>query len=176
MILAVDPGLRFTGWAYSREGKLAGCGLAQGGSGSLWDRSRRIVDAIDFWTSPRSKELTVIGEKPKVYRQRLAKGDPNDLIDLAFLLGAIVQGLAPVKADLALPRDWKGTIPKKRDLHKYLVHQRILKRMDPTETLIYRKAIQAHRMSESHNICDAVGILFWYLRRSDPPFDPENKA
>jgi hypothetical protein len=168
MILAIDPGLRFTGWATSKADRLIGCGLAQGGTGSLYDRARRIVDAIDFWASPRPKDLVIIGEKPKVYRQRLAKGDPADLIDLSFLLGCIAQGLRPEKAELALPRDWKGTIPKTRDIHKYLVHQRILRRMDPTETLIYRKAIQTHRMSEAHNICDAVGILLWYLKRSGP--------
>ncbi len=168
MILAIDPGLRFTGWACAKEQTLIGCGIAQGGEGTLWDRARRITDAIEFWCAPRPKELTVVGEKPKVYKQRLAKGDPNDLIDLSFLLGYVIRGLNPTKIELSLPRDWKGTIPKKQDLAKYVIHQRILKRLTPTELVIYRKGLHAFRLSEAHNVCDAVGILFWYLRRPDP--------
>ena len=54
----------------------------------------------------------------QVYRQLQQKGDPNDLIALAILGGALLN-LAALHREMPTPRVWKGAVPKK--IH----HQRL---------------------------------------------------
>lgn len=104
----------------------------------------------------------VVVEKPQVYVRRRSKGDPNDLIDLAVLAGAIC-----AKAGRAVqvhPRDWKGTIPKARLLSQYMVHRRNERDLGEAGCAAYRIGLSTLPNSLRHNIADAVGIGLWAIR------------
>lgn len=159
-LLAVDPGLNGTGWAAFRAGRLAGCGCVAGGEGGLLERIDRIVWAVRI-DSPQGGRLVI--EKPQIYRQRKQRGDPNDLIDIAILVGELRRHLGPRASQLVLPREWKGTVPKTRKLGDYIIHKRVLKRLPPAERECYQAGLEAVLVELRHNIADAVGIGLWAL-------------
>lgn len=92
----------------------------------------------------------VVIECPQVYAR--GKGDPNDLIDLARVVGA----LETLSRDCVVvrPRTWKGTLPKK--IH----HERVLKELTTEE-----RAVLGTKKKIDHNILDAVGLGLWALKR-----------
>ncbi len=77
ILLSIDPGVHSSGIAFWRDGALA---------------------QVDFLAPPGhvlegpAIDKLVI-ELPQVYQGRAQKGDPNDLIDLAFEVGRITKGL-----------------------------------------------------------------------------------
>lgn len=90
-------------------------------------------------------------EIPQVYRGRLQKGDPNDLVDLAFSAGQFAKGFEHVKK--IRPREWKKQVPKK------IMMKRIL------DKLTIRELEVLADKATNHNFVDAVGIGLWYLGR-----------
>jgi hypothetical protein len=116
-VLGIDPGLRATGVA-------------------IWDGKRMVAKTI----RPKGRDLqgriqqllnrmpliavkVAVIEKPQVYQGALQKGDPNDLIDLAILVGAVYGQLLADHVLLPTPAQWKGQAPK--PVH----HERIRKRV-----------------------------------------------
>jgi hypothetical protein len=145
-IIAIDPGLRCTGVAYYTPlGDWEASSIRPKGR-SLIERIDQILERIgsDYW------DLAVI-EKPQVYQGRLQKGDPNDLIDLAVLVGALVCHINATKFLLPRPQEWKGQVPK--EIH----HRRI------------RKAVPGLGR-QSKDALDAVGLglygMEWFNARS----------
>jgi hypothetical protein len=138
MYLAIDPGID-TGWAIiDTTGTLVACGLGQ-----------------DFPT--RSCRVALI-EKPQVYRAVSSKGNPNDLITLAILVGRYAERLtlAGVCVDLVTPASWKGQIPK--DVH----HARVVSGLSAAEVAILdRGAIRPRAKTRDHNVLDAVALAKW---------------
>ena len=160
-LLAVDPGLRGTGWAVFTDDTLSRCGCVEGGAGSLRERAGRIADEllrVAFATLS-----TLVVEMPQVYAQRKQKGDPNDLVNLAFLAGSLVQALDPDHARLVRPRDWKGTVPKTRLLGDYIIHRRNLRALRLSERLRYEAGLKPLAAELRHNVADAVGIGRWWI-------------
>jgi hypothetical protein len=160
-LLAVDPGLRGTGWAVFERAALALCGCAAGGAGSLRERAARIADGV-LRAVPMQIETLII-ERPQVYAQRKQRGDPNDLVDMGILVGVLMQALDPDHARLVLPRDWKGTIPKAEKLGDYIVHKRSLRFLLPSERRRYEAALEQLPGDLRHNVADAVGIGLWMI-------------
>jgi hypothetical protein len=71
-------------------------------------------------------------ETPQVYEVSKWKGDPKDLIDLAFSAGRLSALFEHVKR--VLPSEWKGQIPKpKRAADEYIIEHRARKRLTPDE-------------------------------------------
>lgn len=168
ILLAVDPGLNGTGWAAFDTGRLVRCGCATYPPTADPRREEIALPALAGWIAwelgclnPKVGVLMI--EKPQVYRQRLQKGDPNDLIDLAFLAGAVHHSLKASKTELVLPREWKGTIPKTRKLGDYIVHKRVLKHLAHGGLEIYEAGLAEVPAKLRHNIADAVGIGLWAL-------------
>jgi hypothetical protein len=140
MFLAVDPGVD-TGWAYlDPRGKLNACGLGD-------------PKPHPAYGSP----IAVLIECPQIYPSRNSKGNPNDLIKVAVQVGMYkerFQSLGSV-VNLALPHEWKGTIPKEKH------HVRIFADLDPNEKEVLARAGQGIAPSKRHNIIDAVGLAKW---------------
>lgn len=139
ILLAIDPGVN-TGFALFRNGYLSNCGIQKD---------------IDFFYFAN----TLVIEKPQIYRGRLQKGDPNDLITLAIQVGRYVERFSRVasRVELVLPATWKGQVPK--EIH----HPRIMNTLNETE----RPVIEAVKCAKSlrHNIIDAVGLGIWFLQK-----------
>lgn len=156
-VLAVDPGLRATGYAYFRNGSLAKCGLHRS---KLPDRAAAAAEigrefALEFM---RPLDVLII-EVPQVYQARLMKGDPNDLVSITLVAGALLQLPAALRRVVS-PHHWKGNVPK--DVTK----SRVLFALSITE----RQLLQDLNVPDSlkHNVVDAIGLGQWLLSQKPP--------
>ena len=136
-ILAIDPGLRCTGIAIYNDTQWT-VESVRVEEHDLAVRVRTIAACIRILCP--SCDLLVI-ERPQVYQGRLQKGDPNDLIDLSVLVGALLS-IPHVKALLPRPREWKGQTPK--DIHHKRIRE-LLPNLGPV----------------SKDAMDAVGLAIW---------------
>lgn len=159
MVLAIDPGLRGCGAAVFRlsDGSLIGCEHVL--SGSDGDRAAAwipMAQAVAMWVSKfggRTARLVI--EQPFVYPRgpsgKKAGTDPNDLIQLAAVVGALVGRFAYLSAPavkIYLPAEWKGQLPKS------VCHDRARKRLSEQESLCLPK-LSASRL---HNALDAMAL------------------
>lgn len=145
-LLAIDPGLRGVGLAKFTDGLLYWAGYIRNpekkGRGPwAWDAMRSEVSvhlgygAVD--------ELAV--ELPRVYPKM--KTDPNDLIDLAGVLGCLVASCNPTRIITYAPSDWKGQVPKD------IMNARVWAKLSDDE-----KAGVQRVGAKDHNTLDAIGI------------------
>ena len=162
-VLSVDPGLVATGWAVFEDATLIGAGIItpeKGREGPA--RSASIAQQL-HWTSTvnvHRPDYLVI-EIPQIYRQSRSKGDPDDLLRLAILVGEIEAVFTGVPKVEVRPRAWKGTLPKKK-MPEYLVHKRNALALGPNGR--YAASLRNVPRSLAHNLADAVGIGIWFLR------------
>lgn len=147
-LLAIDPGVKHLGVAEFRAGRLAGCDLVQAGKRSIFEALH------DFAEKLGPVDILAI-EKPQVYR--LSKGDPNDLIDVARVVGAAEYLWRASELREYRPHTWKGNAKKEA------VEGWICKRLDSTETLRADRDMEYGRLN--HNIWDAIGIGMYALGR-----------
>lgn len=156
--LAIDPGNN-TGVAWGVNGKLVACYLS--------DPDGELVIPIGFGIGNDTfgPPLRAVVEYPKFYGVRAygsaskAYGVANSLIRESVTLGRWVERATIAGAEVVevLPRDWKGTLPKRAMLRM------IVERMTPDERRIV-KALDLPR-SLVHNVLDAVGIVLWSAGR-----------
>lgn len=139
-MIAIDPGVQACGVAwFSRKGEL--------------ERAEYVhVSSIGALCSPFEK---LIIEMPRIYPgsgQR--KGDLNDLLDLAAVVGRCEQRLGPLASRRVFPAQWKGQVPKK------IMNARVLGKLSPDEQDRIKRA-----GAKTHNVLDAIGIGLWALGR-----------
>lgn len=150
MLVAIDPGKRLFGWAAFEGGRLNRCGLVKGKG------FQEMMGAFDVAAVAMSVPTQIVVEIPQVYQQRLHKGDPNDLIDVALIAGAAAARFR-CETIFIRPRKWKGSRPKG------VCNKLTLKTLDREELEAYQSiAILA---SLRHNVLDAIGIGLWRLGR-----------
>lgn len=151
-VLAIDPGLRATGYAYFCNGKLIRPGLKRCKLSERAEIAAYIARelAVEFL-----KPLdALVVEVPQVYQPRLMKGDPNDLVSVALVAGAILQ-LPSIVRRVVSPHQWKGTTPKEISHRRVLMalsagERRLLEELDAPASLL-------------HNVLDAIGIGQWFM-------------
>ena len=137
-LLAIDPGLGSTGWAYwNREDKNRCTGPDFFGLVT----PRKGDDLLDWWNSAQQRatdlvdevnkhwgrisDLRVVCEMPIFFSGTsggVAAAETNSLQKLCFLVGVYARALSDLGADFepVTVRDWKGQLPKT------VVAQRIL--------------------------------------------------
>jgi len=93
-------------------------------------------------------------EIPRIYPLAKRKGDLNDLVDLAYLAGALDN--LGCDGELVPPRDWKGTMDPDA------MTRWILTRLDDEEKAVVESLLPA---SKRHNAIDAAGIGLHHLKR-----------
>ena len=154
-LFALDPGLRGCGTAwFDKTGKLMEVDYVRnsvktGNGPKAW---------AGYLEHGRCSADIFISEVPQVYRAGASKGDPDDLIQLAGVVG-LFTGIIEADEYLGVkPREWKGQVPK--DVH----HARLVKTLTPEEMAMVERAAPP---SLRHNVLDAVGIgRYWFdLRR-----------
>jgi len=156
-LLTVDPGVHACGVAYFTDGKLnAATYLCASNKAPLTISAPYLAARISLWVglAGRSRPSEVVIELPQVYRRTLSKGDPNDLINLAVVCGAIAAQFPNVR--FVRPAEWGKQIPKA------IKNTRALAMLSDEEKsrIEYPKA-----KSLSHNVLDAVAIGLWALKR-----------
>lgn len=152
MIVSVDPGLRACGVAYwTPSGLLVSAKLIESDyegpklETAVW----RMVNAVNFDDAFASAKL--VAEIPQVYRGSRLKGDPNDLISLALVVG----GISGNALKYYRPREWKGQVPKN------VMISRIKSKLTREEL----KNVRLPNKSLQHNVWDAIGIGLKYFAR-----------
>jgi hypothetical protein len=144
-LIAIDPGVRRVGLALFDEKTLTFAVLLDVTDGPLHFVPR----------APR-----VVLEVPRIYPASRQKGDPNDLLALARIVGRLQEHYLAAGADVELiePRTWKGTLPKEA------MTERIRGRLSAAE----RARVAPVARSLEHNVLDAVGIGLHALGRLSP--------
>lgn len=134
-MITIDPGVNGCGWAWWGAAYLIQAGYGQ---------------------PPSAKETRedLLIELPQIYSAMKSKGNPNNLIKLAFHAGMVVNGRP---YETVSPRQWKGTIKKE------VMLKRILSKLTDTE-LSLLKGLGLPKSLE-HNVVDACGIGLWKLGR-----------
>ncbi len=152
-LVSLDPGLRGCGVAWWRvDGSLAHVAYVRnpvkiGNGPAAWMgyASGHIPD-----TDPEH----FISEVPQVYRAGSSKGDPDDLIQLAGVVGVFSAIFSATTYWGVKPREWKGQVPK--DVH----HARLVKTLSEAELKMVEAAAPP---SLRHNVLDAVGLgRYWF--------------
>lgn len=158
---SIDPGLNHCGIAVWMNGGLFKAGLVKAKSAKkdIAARIRAMTKALDDWEFVVWGELynqyTNVGpgcrvsELPQVYPGPRTIGDPNDLIALALVVGAIDPD------HLYKPREWKGNVPKD------VMIKRIQSKLSADE----RRKVNLPSPALAHNVWDAVGIGLHHLKR-----------
>lgn len=170
-LLAFDPGARHPAAALFRAGVLISAERITVDPSfhdlPPVDRSVRVAGAAIRWAMARNAEPWVlVCEHPQVYRAAKSKGDPNDLVLLATINGALAGALsmAVAQRDVGLvilsptPAEWIGQTPKSTTGDPWASARgvRIRERLsaDEVQTIVV-----------SHDAIDAVGIGLWALGR-----------
>jgi hypothetical protein len=96
-------------------------------------------------------------EVPQVYPGQQQKGDQNDLINLAVMVGEYAAHATSVgfKVRLVRPREWKGQLPKD------VCWRRVRETLTPLELDTMAKLPK----SRAHNMHDAIGLGTWFQKR-----------
>lgn len=96
-------------------------------------------------------------EVPQVYPGQQQKGDQNDLINLAVMVGRYADRATACgfHVKLVKPREWKGQLPKD------VCWQRVRETLKPFELDIMEKLPK----SKAHNMHDAIGLGTWFQKR-----------
>ncbi len=156
--IGVDPGVRECGVAIEA---LSGAGhrcayRAFLVGGTLAEMGRDIRGQV-----PLLGALSICVEGQQFYGTERSKGDPNDLIRLAQVAGAVLGGLLTGRPDatysMPLPRQWKGSTPKA--IH----HTRLARDYPHWVGPVARDTPK----SKQHHVWDAVGLLEWHKERSN---------
>lgn len=157
MLISVDPGLRACGVAAFADQRLLWAGYVKNPDEARW---RSMVHAVDRAVSERClaspSDLAI--EIPQIYVQSRWKGDQNDIVMLAGLVGAFVYffgGRGGSK--IYRPAEWKGQVTKE------ITELRVKKRLF-TEELA--KVVLPPAKSLMHNVWDAIGLGLHHLDRN----------
>ncbi len=174
-LLALDPSVRSPGIAIFKDGtlviadrvKIPKYDVEKFSDGARWDFvARRILASVRPCLSDVTEGATdLVFELPQIYTWGKSKGDPNDLVGLAGVAGALVGHLVQSFPLLGVysptPAEWIGQLPKstKGSAKESPRAQRILSRLSAEELA---------RVPDQHDALDAVGLGLWRLGRLEP--------
>jgi hypothetical protein len=151
-LLAIDPGVHACGVAYFVDGKLIRAGYVKSDKKSAASASN-MANEIRTWALSMSVDDCVV-ELPQVYDRRHSKGDPNDLIALATICGAISCQFPRVR--FVLPKEWGGQVRKE------IKNARAWAKLTTEEQ---GRVNFPSAKSLRHNVLDAVGIGIFAIGR-----------
>lgn len=156
-IISIDPGLEKVAFAvWDEAGTLTHASLViykHGPGKERAEKWRTIAEVTAIHSGMSMGENLLIAEIPQVYRDK--KSDPNDLIDLAGVVGALAGKLSGTVEWSPVPREWKGQIPKT------VTQTRVKKRLSQAE----RDRVDWPIPSLCHNVYDAIHLGLVYLER-----------
>lgn len=123
-----------------------------------WGNLGRMVAGVIATYLPKhfdTDPVSLIVEVPQIY-PGVREEDPNDLIDLAGVLGAVICAAAYSTVRWSpFPREWKGQLPKE------VTKTRVEKKLTDAE----KTAIEWPKPRLRHNVYDAIHLGIVYLDR-----------
>lgn len=169
-IISIDPGLNWVAYAIwdAETGDLLRAGLVKceyevgTERAEKWrEMAWRVDDELGL-SEAAFEDTWLVVEVPQVYKDTQNKDkkghrrDPNDLIDLAGVLGAICGRMTEGHVEWSpMPRDWKGQAPK------HITKLRVDEKLKDGETQV----IEWPAASLCHNVYDAIHLGIVYLER-----------
>lgn len=169
-LLALDPSLVSCGVALFRDSVLIAAAQIRVPEGaSHGHRALAAADAIVNWTiTQRAKVVTVAHEWPQIYAASKSKADPNSLIGMAAVDGAVGCAFAFIAAqrgeqlDLRtfLPAEWAGQVTKDTHKGKYWSSPRGLRIKSRLTDAEWALAADVN-----HDAGDSIGIGLHALNR-----------
>lgn len=156
MLIAIDPGVHACGVAmFSTYGDLRLAALVRAAPQGSWAMAAQAVCELVRVSRDSESGCVAVIERPRIYPGR-RREDPNDLLSLAGVVGAITMALHiyGARVDHVFPADWKGQVPKRQ------MGERILARLSAGELARVEDA-----GSKTHNIVDAIGIGLFANKR-----------
>jgi hypothetical protein len=157
MLAAIDPGLRGCGVALFRDRFLVTAVYVAnpnrtGADPKAWeDMAAAVRGRIRDGAGADWVDLVL--EFPRVY-PGVRRNDPNDLMQLAAVVGAIVGAMPESEPVAFFPQEWKRQVPKK------VMTARIKKHLLADEL---PRVVSVGSLD--HNTYDAVGLGLWHLGR-----------
>ncbi len=159
ILLSIDPGLRACGCALFKDGRLTAAALVKNTEKTLRGPVAHLemAWAVRRWVCMNISLTARVGtmklEFPRVYPNHSNKRpeDPNDLLELAGVDGALATSIIVPDLSFVFPSDWKGQAPKK------VMNDRVIKTLFPEELAILT--------TRNHNVLDGVGIGLHHLGR-----------
>lgn len=146
-LLAVDPGKKGAGVAYFEDGKLCRCAFPVGAG------PYEVALAVSVWhLGPVVDDLVIEGQQ--VYGGFTAQ-DPNDLLPLAQVVGAVFARVRHHNRHNPLPRQWKGSVAKA------IFTERLRAGLTDQEAALL-SGLRLPKRTE-HNVLDAIGLGKWWL-------------
>lgn len=149
-LLAIDPDVKLSGWAYYIGMRLMACGVTNNNSNpeGLLNVDLAIVEIPQKYSTRNSK-------------QRI---DPNDLIKIAACGGQLAGRLHAASVEYVLPRTWKGQEPKG------INHQRMRDRFselgDWDSLMALKQAESSLTAEQVLEAFDAASLGQWRARRA----------
>jgi hypothetical protein len=170
MLIALDPGVWHVGFACFVDKRLVDAGVLfakpwpKGLTKTAFEKSMRGMDRREAFRGLCAAACArfvgypgadVLVEAQQVYREEQA--NPNNLLEIArvgYVLATDISRDTGGGLDWVLPRDWKGSVPKK------IMLNRIMSKLTDTE----RTLIDPLTLKQDGAI-DAAGIGLWKLGR-----------
>ena len=151
-LLSCDPGKNSAGLAL----------WAPTGPDSSWELQAACLEEFDHPSEIAAAAISFVGgrftvavEVPQVYAAGFSRGDPNDLIDITLVAGAVL-GAGDLTSIWFRPREWKGQVDGD------VMITRIRSKLTQTEMdrvrLPTKRDGKSVRVTVAHNVFDAVGV------------------
>lgn len=156
MLISIDPGLRACGVAIWRPtGELERAEYVLGAKAAPGAVAWIAMATAIYHATEIYEPKGLVIELPRTYGGRAARGDANDLIQLAATVGAITTRLR-LPTTVYLPDHWKGQTTKE------VTKNRVEERLSPAE----HARIIWPAPSLRHNVIDGIALGMFHLRRS----------
>lgn len=163
LTVAIDPGKHGCGFATYLDGVLVHAAYVSGLGGAahpLLEVAGPVGALVDQLLAALAYDKVdeLVIERPQVYDAPQQRGDQNDLIDLAVVVGGLLGTLSGrCRASLLVrPAEWKGQTPK--DITETRAKARLSTSELAAIELPKAKTVQ-------HNVWDAVALGLWRLGR-----------
>ncbi len=155
MLLAIDPSVRCVGCALFEDERLVRAWFVKPvviraeEPAARWRRIAYIVRE----QANTSFVRTLVSERPQIYQREAGKtkGDPNELLGMVGVIGALAAIYWDCKVVTYVPHEWKGQVDKAT------MCRRILEKLTPDE----KREVPL----KSHDAIDAVGVGLHHLGR-----------
>lgn len=159
-ILAVDPGIRGCGVALFDDKRLYRAEYVKNPANKGDDLQAVREMAFAISSEFHIAELNeIVVEQPCIYAHEKFDKNPNNLLPLRAIGGALSVRYAYSKVTQYLPPEWKNNMPKGAGFEK-----RVMDRLTSSE----RDSIQQYPRSIMHNVYDAIGLGLFHLGRFKP--------
>ena len=164
-LLAIDPGTRCTGWAMYTDTRLVRCGALRAKSLEEMIATLRATWTWGgVWLSEGGMQIVI--ERPQVYRQAKQIGDPNDLIDVAFVAGAAAALFEGARLHFVLPSEWKAGVPKPpRVGEPYIIERRLRATLAKPELEALERGLAGLPAGRRYDVIDAAGLGLVAVKR-----------